>query len=364
MRHAVIMAGGAGTRLWPMSRAARPKQLIPFLVGRSLLQLAYERLDPALPPDCRWVCANRRHEAEIRQALPALGPEAFLGEPVARDTLCAVGLAAAVIHRRDPDAVIAMFTADHVIGPVDVFRHIIDVAYGLVESRPATLATFGIRPTGPATGYGYLELGDAVGSGIRRVTRFREKPSAEVAREYVAAGPNRYLWNSGMFVWKASTLLACIARYRPDTAAGLDRIARAWEGPDSDRILAAEYDAFPKISVDYAVMEPASRDPAVTVVAVPMDLEWTDVGSWAALSHVCPRDADGNTVTGGRALFVDCRGVLAASDDPAHLIAALGCEGLVIVHTDDATLVCPAALSERVKDLHRRAAEAFGGEFE
>jgi mannose-1-phosphate guanylyltransferase len=360
MRHALILAGGSGTRLWPMSRASLPKQLIPFLGGRSLLQLAFDRLEPLIPADRRCVCAGDAHARVVREALPGLSAGGFLGEPVGRDTLNAVGFGAAVIARRDPEAVIAVFTADHLIEPVDRFQRIVESGLALVERHPGTLVTFGIAPTGPVTGYGYLELGRALEGEARLVSQFKEKPDAETARRYVEAGPDRYLWNSGMFVWRASTLLDCIRRYEPEVAAGLARIAEAWGTPRSAAVLAEVYPGLRKISVDHAVMEKASRDPAVQVAAVPMPLRWLDVGSWPSFAQACPRDADGNAVSAGKSLLLSTARTLVASDDPGHLVAVLGCEDLLVIHTRDATLVCRADQAEALKELHRRVGEQFG----
>ena len=231
MRYALIIAGGSGTRLWPMSRAALPKQLIPLIGGRSLLEIAIGRLDGLVPPERCFVCAGQAHAAAIHRALPQLGPEQFLGEPCGRDTLNAVGFSAAVLARRDPEAIIGVFTADHIIEPVDQFQTIVNAGYALVEQHPEALVTFGIAPTGPATGYGYLELGEPFGGSARRLRQFREKPDLETARQYFAAGPEKFLWNSGMFVWRADTLLECIRRYAPQNHAGLMRIADAWDTP-------------------------------------------------------------------------------------------------------------------------------------
>jgi mannose-1-phosphate guanylyltransferase len=360
MRYALIIAGGSGTRLWPMSRAALPKQLIPLIDGRSLLEVAVRRLDGLLPPDRCFICAGAGHAAAICSALPQLGPERFLGEPCGRDTLNAVGFSAAVIARRDPEAVIGVFTADHVIEPVDRFQAIVSSGYELVEQRPNILATFGIAPTGPAVGYGYLEMGEPLGPTARRVLQFREKPDLKTAQQYVDAGPERFLWNSGMFVWRAETLLDCIRRFAPENHAGLMRIADAWDTPKRQAVLEEVYPTLRKISVDFAVMEPASRDASVAVAAIPMPLSWLDVGSWPALAQTAPRDEQGNSLAAARTLLLNTRGTLAASSDPAHLIATIGCDDLVIVHTPDATLVCRKDCADAVKELHQQVAARYG----
>ena len=379
MRYALIMAGGSGTRLWPMSRADRPKQLIPFIGGRSLLELAVARLDGLVPAERQYICAGENHREPTLAALHGFDPRRYLAEPEGRDTLNAVGYAAAVIARRDADAVIAVFTADHLIEPVDKFQRIVEQGYAIVEREPHTLVTFGITPTHAATGYGYLQLGEKLesadagagdGAGAheaveaRLVDEFKEKPPADLAQEYFDAGPDKYLWNSGMFVWRAATLLHCIARYEPANHAGLMRIAGAWDSDRRDAVLAEVYPTLKKISVDFAVMEPASKDPQVRVVALPLALSWLDVGSWPALAAAAATDRDdaGNAFAGGRHALLDTRGTLVASSDNNHVIAALGCENLIIVHTPDATLVCPKDQAERIKELHKLVGEKFGQE--
>ena len=359
MNHAIILAGGSGTRLWPWSRAALPKQLLPLADGRTLLQLAYDRLEGLVPSSNRYVCAGEGHRAVISTSLGLLA-EQYLGEPMGRDTVNALGFCAAVLHHADPDAVMGVCTADHIIEPVDEFRKIFAQAFALVADHPNALVTFGITPTAAATAYGYLQLGQPVSGSARVVECFREKPDAATAGRFFAAGAEKYLWNSGMFVWRAATLLDCIHRYEPEIHAGLMRIAAAWGGPTQQQVLGEVYPGLKKVSVDFAVMEPASRDPLVKVLAVPMPLKWVDVGSWNAFADTCPRDEHQNALGTPKHLLHRTRRTLVASSDPNHLIATLGCEDLIIIHTPDATLVCRADDAEGIKELHKLVGEKYG----
>lgn len=374
MRYAMIMAGGAGTRLWPMSRAEQPKQLIPFIDGKSLLELAFDRLDGLVPKERQYICAGASHREPILRALPDLDESRYLAEPTGRDTLNAVGYPAAVLAERDPDAVIAVFTADHLIQPVEKFQQAVDQGYAIAEQRENALVTFGITPTHAATGFGYLELGKGLGDGgaggqgdggeAHIVDEFKEKPPADVAQEYFVAGPSKYLWNSGMFVWKAKTLLACIEKYKPQTRAALSRIADAWdEDTQRDAVLNDVYPNLEKISIDFAVMEPASRDKDFQVVAVPMPLTWLDVGSWPAFAKTRTPDAQGNTTAGGKHLGLDTRNTLIASTDADHLIATIGCDDLIVIHTADATLVCHRDKAQQIKEMYEKVKETFGEKY-
>ena len=363
MRYALILAGGSGTRLWPMSRGSHPKQLIPLIEGKSLLEIAYDRLDSLIPHDYRYICAGENHRQLIVDSLPGFQEERFLGEPIGRDTLAALGFSSAIISRSDPEAVIAVFTADHLIDPVDEFRVVVTRAFEIVESTPATIMTYGVPPTHPATGFGYLELGEPYEAGSKIVCEFKEKPGQKTAEEYVAAGSDAYLWNSGMFVWKAKVFLDCLRFYEPDVSASLNRIAAAWGGDLFASELTEVYPGLKKISVDFAVMEKASVDPSVVVAALPLALSWRDLGSWASFAETKKPDEEVNVSSNCETLFMESRGNLSISSDPKHLIATIGCEDLVIVHTPDATLVCPKGEAEKIKQLNEKISQKFDGKY-
>jgi mannose-1-phosphate guanylyltransferase len=223
--------------------------------------------------------------------------------------------------------------------------------------------TFGVEPAFASTGYGYLKLGEGLDDAARKVDEFKEKPDAATARSYYEAGPARYLWNSGMFVWRAATLLDCIRRYEPENFRGLARVAEAWDTADQERVLAEVYPALRKVSVDYAVMEPASRDPSVRVAAVPMPIEWLDVGSWVTYAQTCPTDDKGNALAAERHLLEGTSNTLVASSDPGRLIAVVGCQDLIVVETPDATLICRRDHAEAIKQLQEKVAGIFGKEY-
>jgi len=372
MRYALIIAGGSGTRLWPMSTKALPKQLIPFIESedggapRSLLQIAMERLDGLVPAENIYVCAGESMRQTMLDNLPGLTEDRFIGEPMGRDTLNAVGLGCGVLQHKDPDATVAIFTADHIIEPVDEMLKIVEQGYELAEADDPTLVTFGIAPTHAATGYGYLELGSAIDGAKGEayvVNQFKEKPEAVVAGQYHAAGPTKYLWNSGMFVWKAANVMDCVKKYAPENFEDLDRLCRTW-GTDSCKAeLHDTFGSLKKVSVDYAIMEPASKDETVRVAAVPMPLSWLDVGSWPSFGDTRDSDEAGNASGGCKTVMMDSKNTLAVSDDPEELITTIGVEDLIIIRAGKSTLVCKAEDAERIKQLHQRVGEEVGDDY-
>lgn len=353
MRYAMIMAGGSGTRLWPMSRRHAPKQLLPFIDGRSLLQIAGERLEGVVPAERRLVCASEAYRAQVTAAVPALQPQNWLGEPTGRDTLNAVGFAAAVLARRDPDAVFAVITSDHLITPQAEFAQRLAEGFRLVETDPTRFVTFGITPTFAATGYGYVERGEPIAGFDRcfRAKRFVEKPDRARAEQYLASGA--FSWNSGMFVFHAGRCLEAIRWFRPENAEGLARIADAWGTADQTKVVAEVYPSLPKISVDFGLMEPASVDARRTIVEVPMRVNWKDVGSWPTWAETLSADADGNR-SNARTEHLASKGVVVASDDPNHVVSVVGLENVIVVRTATATLVCRADMAEQVKEIAGR----------
>lgn len=357
MRYLVIMAGGSGTRLWPLSRKGTPKQLLPLVDGRSLLRLAFERSMQSVPAERILVVTGAAYADVVATQLPELPPANILGEPVGRDSLNAVAWPAAVLHRLDPDAVIAQVTADHVIEPVEVFVDCLDTAFRLAETDPAALVTLGVVPTSPHTGYGYLHRGESIEGfeDAHRVEAFVEKPALEVAEGYLASG--EYWWNAGMFVWRAATLLEQLRLLLPATHSSITELA---EHPER---LGEIFPKLTRTSVDYGVMEPVSvGHGSAHVVAVALPVGWRDVGGYSSLAEILATDAAGNAVS-GLIVAIDSADNVVVNHDPDSVIGLLGVSGLVVVRTPQATLVARAEDAERVKELVHEVTLQAGAEF-
>jgi mannose-1-phosphate guanylyltransferase len=320
MNWAVIMAGGYGERFWPMSRRNRPKQLLPILGKRTMLQETVARLRPLFAPARIVVVTNREQAAEVRKQLP--GIKHIIAEPVGRNTAPCVALAAAIIGRRDPHAVMAVVPADSWIGNERRYRQVVSDALALAKQRDV-LVTIGIKPTSAHTGYGYIELGRPLGEGFYAAKRFVEKPDPAAARRFVASG--RYRWNAGMFVWSLRAIREAFQKHRPDL----------WM---DERSLKRNYPKLQKISIDYAIMEKAGN-----VVVANGDFGWDDVGDWTALGRHKPS-------TGPDFVSLDSSGCIVAGE-AGHTVATVGVDDLIVVHTRDATLVCRKRDAQRVRDL-------------
>lgn len=337
--HAVIPAGGAGTRLWPLSRAGRPKFLLDLDgSGRSLLQQTWDRLHDLIPAERIHVVTGTAHAAAIREQLPDL--TGLIVEPSPRDSMPAIGLAAAVIGASDPDAIIGSFAADHVIDDQVSFAEAIGQAVAV--ARTGLVTTIGITPTGPSTAFGYIESGDQLdvdGAGsARAITSFVEKPDEATATTYVASGS--YSWNGGMFVTRTDTLLGHLARLQPGLHDGLARIATAWGTAQQQDVLEATWPGLTKIAIDHAIAEPVALEGGMAVV--PGEFTWDDVGDFAALQDV-------GAASSPETIWVDAGG-LALSED-GTTIAVVGLDDVVVVRTHDALLVVARDHAQQVKEV-------------
>ncbi len=345
----VIIAGGRGERFWPQSRAARPKHLLPVVGDKPLLTQTLDRVKPLVPARNIFVITSQVQEAGVRQACRGVPAENIVAEPVGRDTAPAVGLAAALVGARDPEGVFAVLPADHVIHATDKYRADLAAALQAAAAEPV-MVTIGIKPTEPATGFGYVQRAEpwrrVARKAFHRVRRFVEKPELKVAQKYLASG--EYYWNAGMFVWSVPVVEQALARFAPELDAGLKPVRAALAaGRPLAPVLRRVYPKLQKISVDYALLEKSEN-----VVVLPASFDWDDVGAWPAVARHYQPDTLGN-VTRGRALVEQGRNNIVFSEG-AHLVTVVGADNLIVVHTPEATLVCPKERAQEIKALLKR----------
>ncbi|OHB63178.1 MAG: hypothetical protein A2168_05510 [Planctomycetes bacterium RBG_13_50_24] len=349
MDYAVIMAGGTGKRLWPLSRQKRPKQVLKLLDGKTLLRCCFERLKPIFDIRNIIVLTNAGYADMVHEDLSELPFNNVIAEPAVRDTAGAIGLVSTVLSKYDSDATIAVLTADQIIESAEVLQQGLKDALTFINNNPEDMITFGIQPTFASTSLGYIKCGNSrkcpkCKNKIYSVEAFREKPDEKTAKKYLEAG--RYFWNSGMFVWKAKTILANLAQFLPDATEPLAKIKLAWDSPNQQQTLQDWFVKLPKISIDYAVMEKADR-----VNAIKLDCRWLDMGSFAALVDVISSDESKNIVVAGQSELLDCKNSIVVTEDKGHLIAAIGLDNMVVAHSPDATLICHIDQTHRLKEL-------------
>lgn len=342
--YAVIMAGGKGTRFWPLSRESLPKHLLGILGERTVIQQTVDRLQPLVPPERVLIVTVEAHADALIRQVPEIPRENIIIEPIGRNTAPCIGLAALHVRRREPDAVMAVLPADHMIGDAERFRAVLAAA-SRMAARSGDLITLGIEPRSPETGYGYLELGEQCdivdGEPFWRVKSMREKPGAAQAEEFLRRGG--FLWNSGMFIWKTSAILDAIAAWLPELYRGLREMESVLPREDAAHVIDGVYRSLQPISIDYGVMEKAQN-----VLLARGDFGWSDVGSWDALWEVAEKDEAGNACKGtGTFLGIETKNSLCFGN--GKLVALVGVEDLIVVQTDDALLICRRGASQAVK---------------
>jgi mannose-1-phosphate guanylyltransferase len=344
--HAVIMAGGSGTRFWPASRHGEPKQLLKLVGDETMLQATAARLQGLVSPEHTLVMTSAHLINSVKQQLPEIPPEQIIGEPSKRDTAACIGLAASMIVRADPEAVMLVLPADHIISTDDQFHGCIRQAMQLIEQSSQRIVTFGIRPNYAAETFGYVQRGetllDNLAPGAYRVASFREKPNRQTAEKYLQSGD--YYWNSGIFLWRADTILSALRRFEPEMMQHIDTISAAVGTPGFAVTLQREFEKIRGRSIDYAVME---RYPDVAVLEA--NFRWDDVGSWRAIGRLATPDEQGNCVRGKYLPIQSQRMIVYGADD--HLLVTIGLQDMIVVHTKDATLVAPKDEEERVREV-------------
>ena len=339
------MAGGRGTRFWPRSREKKPKHLLDIVSKRTIIQETVDRIKSLIEPANILVVTGKKHARELIKQLPEIPAQNIIIEPVGKNTAACIGLAALHIQKKVPDAVMVVLPSDHAIGDYRKYLEVISAAAKVAEQEGG-LVTIGIKPSGPQTGFGYIEQGQSLrnvsGKKVFRVKSIREKPDLQKARKFVQSG--KFYWNSGMFIWKASTLLENFQRFQPEMAIQLRQIADA--GGVRSRAFRRLYPRLQKISIDYALMEKVSN-----IYAVPADIGWNDVGSWAVVYELSPQDPEKN-VRPRASLSLDSHGNMVFS--PKKLVVTVGVQDLIVVETDDALLVCAR---DRSQDVGRAVQE-------
>jgi mannose-1-phosphate guanylyltransferase len=346
--YAVIMAGGGGTRLWPLSRKKRPKQMLALFDERTLFQTAVQRVQGVFPPERILVVTVEEQAQELRAQSPDIPPENFLIERVPRGTASVVGLAAVAVRARDPQAVMAILASDHYIGNEPFFRKLLEAAYEAAADD--YLVTLGIEPTFPATGFGYIQSGEKVASylglDVYNVLRFKEKPNKSQAAAMLLGGDHS--WNSGMFVWKVDLIMQQFALYMPELTRVLEEVNCCWGQPEQWTMLEELWPKIKPETIDYGIMEHASR-----VVVIPATgLQWSDVGSWDSLFEVLEHDQQGNIIMGGsQVVGLETRQTLVYVEEGRRLIVTIGVENLVLVDTGDVLLVCHKDHAQGVRQV-------------
>lgn len=339
--HAVIMAGGAGTRFWPLSRRTRPKQLLPLGPDHeSLLSATVRRIGPHIPPERTWIVTSTSLADAVRADVPAVPAGNVLAEPIGRNTAPCVGWAALRVRRQDPNGIIAVLPADHYIGDSQAFLDLI--ARSVEAAADGDLVTVGVKPSRPETGYGYIELGEELADGVHRARRFVEKPNRQRAEQFLTSG--RFLWNSGMFFFRADAILDAIRTHLPGLGEVLDRFEEAAARNEEQAEVEARYPELPSISIDHGVMEKAQQ-----VLVVPGDFGWSDLGSWTTAWELSPKDEQGNAFRAD-AIGIDTRGCYVEAPK-GKVVALLGVRDLVVVDTEDALLVVPRDQAQEVRRI-------------
>ena len=361
MDYAVIMAGGTGKRLWPLSRQKRPKQVLKLLDGKTLLRCCFERLRPIFDIRNIIVLTNAGYADVVREDLSELPFNNVIAEPAVRDTAGAIALVSTVLSKYDSEATIAVLTADQIIEPAEMLQQSLKDALTFINNNPEDMITFGIQPTFASTSLGYIKCSNSrecpkCKNTIYSVEAFREKPDEKTAKKYLEAG--QYFWNSGMFVWKAKTILANLGKFLPEATEPLAKIKAAWDSPNQQQTLQDWFIKLPKISIDYAVMEKADR-----VNTIKLDCRWLDMGSFAALADIISSDKDNNIVVAGQSELLDCKNSIVVTEDKGHLIAAIGLENMVVAHSPDATLICHIDETHRLKGLLELIKQSGGEKF-